>query len=488
MIHWRVRLHFFVTAICFFLFSGLVPTAGAQEAASSSAQSTTDNHTADTARRSLADLKKDLETAERLKGSDHPDLIPILQNIAKARREVGAWVPALESVRRAQAIAEKIPGEDELTIAGNLDLMGTLELSAGDSGAALRHYEQAWAILRKKITDENPANVMMQTRTGAALLELGKLTEAESALEKALGRATEMYGLASEEVIPIEQLLGEVYLREGKYSRAEQQLTSALTARSDSVSIQVAAGKITHADAEIMLAPIRNLLGALYTVAGALDDAGPLLVDALKAYEVKLGPNDEALEKVLVNLAALSRARGNAGPASEYQNRAARIHSATLGFAHLPGVPLPQALQPPAMAFNAPYAVARVGDWVAYQGLDGTIPEKKEVTRKTSTALWLQTSEWDGKTRRWQPGDEGLVGLTEDPHLPGNNAKGPATEEKVSIQGRQVDAACRKVAESPLAKECRVCEAPGIVPLGGFVKLECDGRVLYQTVAFGNGK
>jgi len=478
-------LYFFIAAICFFTFPELAPLSNAQE--QTAPQSTIDN-SKEPSKRSLADLKRDLETAENLKGSEHHDLIPILQNIAKARREVGAYVPALESVRRAQAIADKTPGEDELTIAGNLDLMGTLELSAGDSGSALKHYEQAWAILQKKVASDNPANAMMQTRTGAALLELGKLPEAESALEKSLGRTTEMYGLASEEVIPIELLLGEVYLREGKYSRAEQQLASALAARSDSVSIQVAAGKITHADAEIMLSPIRNLLGALYTVAGAWDDAGPLLVDALKAWEVKLGPNDEALEKVLVNLAALARARGNAGSAAEYQKRAAQIHAATIGFAHLPGVPLPEAVRAPAITANAPYTGTHVGDWVAYQGLEGSLPEKKEVTRKTSTALWLQTSEWDRKAKRWQPGDEGLVGLTEDLQLPGQNPNGPATEEKVEIQGRPVDTACRKVADSPLAKECRVCEAPGIVPLGGFVKLECDGRVLYQAVAFGNGK
>jgi len=484
MIHRRVSLYLFVAAICFFTFPELAPLSNAQERPSP--QSTIDS-SKEPAQRSLADLKRDLETAENLKGSEHPDLIPILQSIAKARREVGAYVPALESVRRAQAIADKTPGEDELTIAGNLDLMGTLELSAGDSVSALKHYEQAWTILQKKVAADNPANVMMQTRTGAALLELGKLTEAESALEKSLGRATELYGLASEEVIPIELLLGEVYLREGKYSRAEQQFTSALAARSESVSIQAAAGKITHADAEIMLAPIRTLLGALYTVAGARDEAGPLLVDALKAYEVKLGPNDEALEKVLVNLGALAQTRGNARAAAEYQKRAAQIHTATTGFAHLPGVPLPEAVRAPAIAPQAPYADARVGDWVAYQGLEGTLPEKKEVTRKTSTALWLQTSEWDRKTKRWQPGDEGLVGLTEDLQLPGHEAKGPATEEKVNIQGRPVEAACRK-ADSPLAKECRVCEAPGIVPLGGFVKLECDGRVLYQAVAFGNGK
>lgn len=487
MIHRRVSPYFFIAVICFFIFPELTPLSHAQEPASPSGQSTTGGRS-EPAQRSFADLKKDLEAAEKLKGSEHPDLIPILQSIAKARREVGAYVPALESIRRAQGIADKTPGEDELTIAGNLDLMGTLELSAGDSSLALKHYEQAWAILQKKVAADNPANVMMQTRTGAALLELGRLAEAESALEKSLGRATELYGLASEEVIPIELLLGEVYLREGKYSRAEQQLTSALAARSESVGIQFAAGKITHADAEIMLAPIRNLMGALYTVVGARDEAGPFLVDALKAYEIKLGPNDAALEEVLVNLAALAQARGNAGSAAEYQKRAAQIHASATGFAHLPGVPLPEPVRAPAITASAPYADARVGDWVAYQGLEDTLPEKKEVTRKTSTALWLQTSEWDKKAKRWQPGDEGLFGLTEDLRLPGQDAKGPATDEKVEIQGRPVEAACRKVADSPLAKECRVCEAPGIVPLGGFVKLECDGRVLYQAVAFGNGK
>jgi len=76
-------------------------------------------------------------------------------------------------------------------------------------------------------------------------------------------------------------LLGEVYLREGNIhgrNSSSHPHWRPVPILSPSRWLREKSPTPTRRS---WLSPIRNLLGALYTVAGAWDDAGPLLVDAL---------------------------------------------------------------------------------------------------------------------------------------------------------------------------------------------------------------
>jgi len=106
-------LYFFIAAICFFTFPELAPLSNAQE--QTAPQSTIDN-SKEPSKRSLADLKRDLETAENLKGSEHHDLIPILQNIAKARREVGLMSPRWNRCAGRRPSPTRLPGKTNLRL------------------------------------------------------------------------------------------------------------------------------------------------------------------------------------------------------------------------------------------------------------------------------------------------------------------------------------------------------------------------------------
>ncbi|MBZ5525263.1 MAG: tetratricopeptide repeat protein [Acidobacteriia bacterium] len=455
------------------------------------AEDKTDNESAEEKpRKSVAELKKELAELEAAKGKEHPDLIPILQDMARAYDEQEGYVPALESMQRALAIARKSPGEDDLKVAGISIIVATLERAAGDSASALQHYETVRGTVEKKMGPDHIGNTRVRVLMGSAYLDLGRLSDAEAMLEKAFQRLVQDYGAASEEVSPVQELLGEVYLREGKLFAAEQQLQYALVVRSEAGDIPVTAGQLTTADAQAIMAPIRNLLGALYTVAGLYDKAEPLLNDALKAYEAKMGPQAAILEKVLVNLAALAEAKGDTAAAAGYQKRAEQIHKATTGFSHLPNVPLPRPVKVLATGDKAGPMAVRVGDWVSYGDGDGAPLSKKEVVGKTATALLVANFEWDAKERVWmQHGEAGVMGLTEGVTAPAGASGGELKPGRVNIKGNQIQTACKTVsAGDPMATQCKVCLAPEVVPLGGLVQIECNGKTVQRLLDFGRGK
>jgi tetratricopeptide (TPR) repeat protein len=309
----------------------------------------------DQADKNLANLKKQLSDLETTKGKQHPDLLPVLKAIAKAYRVQGAYVTALPFTERGLQIAKTVYGENDLRVANELDALGTLDLVVGDTKGAIENYQLARPNVEKYLGAEHPLYAMLLVKVGAAYLADGRFEEAESASTNAKQILVKDFGPAAAEMTAAQEVLGELYLRKGEYSKAEKELVVALSIRSEGLSYRPS--DMTEADVRLDMAPLQNLLGALYTAVGRYDEAGPVLNDALKAYEAKLGKNHPSLEEVLVNLAALAAAKGDPAAADVYRKRAESIHKENLGVAHLATVPLPQ-----------PFKAAPAGgpNWILY--------------------------------------------------------------------------------------------------------------------------
>lgn len=469
-----------VTLVLFVGWVASVPqeTKGAQEAPGSlRSQHSRENKP--------AALKTQLSQAEAEKGNNHPDLIPILLGVAQAYREQGGYIPASQFAQRALAITEKVHGSDNLQVAGVLDLLGTLYRLQGDSRHAHEYYERALPMVEKRLGSGHPSYAMLLNNLAKVYISTRKTEEAESTLQKAMQIIVDTFGPASAQATIIQETLGELYLTTGKYSAAEQQLRYALTVRSEALEF----GE-SRKDALFRMAPIQNLLGALYTVFGLYDKAEPLLHDALKAYEAKLGKEHTLLEGVLVNLAVLFDAEGKTTEAAAYRKRAEYIHEKNIGFSHtstslLPkpteAVPAPR-VKVGSMNADRPFANARVGDWVVYESSEGALIQKREIVRKTDVGVVVLTYMWIPETKEWHRGLEEIVSFSAGINDLYGVSPTDLKPEQIAI--RSADITCGSAIVSAEGTECKICFAPDIIPVGGMVRLECGGKIIMKAVDY----
>lgn len=438
----------------------------------------------ETPQKDLAALKKELSETEAKKGKDHRDLVPILTGIAEAYRAKGGYIPAQPFARRALEITTKVRGKDAIETAGALDFLGTLYRLQGDNKFALENYERALPIVEKKLGLDHPAYAIMLNNLATLYVAIGKNAEAESALEKAMTVLPEAFGPASGEATATRITLAELCLRTGKYAIAGQLLVYALAIHSEGLELPVQAGQTTSREALSFIAPVRNLLGRLYTMVGMYDSAEPQLQDALKAYEAELGGEHPSLEGVLVNLAALSEATGETAKAAGYQKRADQIHEKNIGFSHLAESPhlKPIVAVLPSRNGPRPYADARVGDWVVYEEA-GVPSQKQEIVRKTSVVAIVLTYTWEPKKKEWlRLGLERMVDLSADFKELYGVSENDLKPEKVKIMDIEVN--CRTAVVNEDGKKCKIYVAPDTVPLGGVIKLVCDGEVMLQAAEY----
>ena len=430
----------------------------------------------------LAALKKELAATEVRKGKDHADLVPILLNISVAQRDQGGYIPSRPYAQRALEIARQTGGKGSGEVAGALDLLGTLDYLQGDYDSARENYQGVLSIAEKTLGPKHPAYAVALDHLARVHLLTGKTAEAEASLQTAMTVVSEAFGPASGQAAAIQLRLGELYLRTGRLAEAEHALVFALTIRSEGLGIPVMAGQSTKQDALFAMAPPRNLLGRLYTLAGFHDKAEPLLQDALKACESQLGKEHPLLEDILVNLAALAVVRGDAAQASAYNRRADEIFDKNVGFSHLPGSPRPKLIAPapPSRSGLRPYADARIGDWVVYGGPDGTPFQKQEIVRKTPVVAIVLTRLWDRQKKRWQDGYENMVDLSADLKELFGTPESDWRPEKVKI--KDADVACSTAVTNEAGQKCTVYLAPDAVPVGGLVKTECGGQILLQLI------
>ncbi|MBZ5678804.1 MAG: tetratricopeptide repeat protein [Acidobacteriia bacterium] len=436
----------------------------------------------------LPTLKKQLSETEARKGKDDADLIPILYGISGAYRDQGGYIPGLPFAQRALEISQKVHGPDDPQTAGALDFLATMYRLQGDPKSALENYRRALTIVEKALGTKHPAYATLLDNLAEAYLAEGNFGEAESALQKAMTVASEAYGAAAPEVTPVRLDLGELYLRTGRYGKAEESLVYALTIRSEGLDVPLQAGQTTEKEVLFYMAPVRVVLGRLYTVTGLYDKAGPLLQDALKAIEATAGKENPFLEDVLVDLAALSAATGETEKAAAYQKRADEIHDRNIGISHLASSPRPKAFEasiPPSNGIK-PYADVRVGDWVVYNGPQGTPIRKVEVIRKTPVVAIVEDSMWNAGGKEWLGGPEQMVNLSGGLKESFDVSESDLKTERTKIKGSEIT--CSTVVTKQEGKECKIYFAPDAIPVGGLAKVECDGQVVMQAADYMRGK
>ncbi len=445
----------------------------------------------------LPTLQKELSAAESSKGKDAPELIPILRQLSGAYRDKGQFLAALPLSQRALDINKKVHAQDkdDVQIAADLDLLGTLYRLSGDNKSSLENYRQALAIVEKKLEPDHPAKVTLLTNLAMTCLASGNTAEAETALQNAMAIANKDYGAAAQEATYVQVPLGELYLRTGRFAKAEQTLVFALTVRSEALDVPLVAGQTTEAQGRFYMAPAENVLGRLYTVVGLYEKAGPLLEDALKDSETMFGKNHPLLEDLLANLVAFSKATGDTDKAASYQKRLDEIFQNNIGIAYPASFPKPKSVETslPVASGRKLYADVRVGDWVVYHTPGGPPDNKRELIKKTPLVALILNHSWNPAKKVWEPSLEEIIDLGADAKQLYDVSDADLHTEKAQIKDAPIS--CSTGVTTQGRSKCKICRskckiylAPDIVPLGGLVKVECEGQIVMQATDFGRAK
>lgn len=127
-----------------------------------------------------------LVTRTRQLGKDHPDLVPILNNMAYRCMHLGDLPRAQGLLERALALVESAVEPGHLALAEPLNNLGEVYRRQGKTGESVAAHQRALAIMEAKVPyEDHPDLVVFLRNTAAALREDGQQEQAASLDERA---------------------------------------------------------------------------------------------------------------------------------------------------------------------------------------------------------------------------------------------------------------------------------------------------------------
>lgn len=131
-------------------------------------------------------LREVLQLDREQLGPEHPYVAFSLDNLGSALAELGAFAEAQPLFTEARRILVAVRGPRSLEVATNLTATGTALRLNGDTTNAVHMLEQARTLLAEVAPPNHPRRAAVANELGLALLELGRLGEAEAAFRQAL--------------------------------------------------------------------------------------------------------------------------------------------------------------------------------------------------------------------------------------------------------------------------------------------------------------
>lgn len=300
-------------------------------------------------------LQRALAIGEQHLGNDHPLVATCLQNLAKIYREQrkGMANPFLEPenysseaeplYQRALAILEQKLGDDHPNIAPILNNLADLYLAQRRYSEAELLHQRVLVILEQKLGSDHPDFALALNNLAGLYQEQGRYREAETLYEQSWSIFTNVLGedhrltqiswnnlwLLVQQAVKagrVEELsdhphvatqlinLAEAYRQREYYNEAEALHKRALSIRERQLSTD-------HPH----VAQSLNNIAMLYQSLGRYSEAEPLYHRALLIQEQQLGANHPDVASSLNNLAELYRAQGHYSEAEPLYERAIYI-------------------------------------------------------------------------------------------------------------------------------------------------------------------
>ena len=168
-----------------------------------------------------------------------------------------------------------------------------------------------------------PATGELLFRTGSYLLARGRLTAAESLLQRAVAIQEQAPAADARTLFERLEKLAELYWMQGKYALAEQLLQRVLALEEQVLST-------SHP----RIAGALNILGELYWMQGKYEQAEAVHLRALRVQEQTSTPSFSRMSETLHNLGVLSYSQGKYEQAEDLYQRALAMREEVLGAEH----------------------------------------------------------------------------------------------------------------------------------------------------------
>lgn len=235
----------------------------------------------------------------------------------------GQTAEAIEALKRALEIRERLFGQGNLQIAETSEILGVLYMRTGAYVEAEALLVRALAIRDRVLGANHPDTLTSLSLLVGLYISTGANAKAEPVLIRELAARERILGADHPDTATSMNYLGAVYRSMGKFSKAEPLLARALAIR-----IKVLGEE--HPDTASSL----NNLAAVYISMGAYTKAEPLCLRAIAIYEKVVGPETQETANSLQNLAALYRLTGEYAKAETLNVRALAISKKVSGPAH----------------------------------------------------------------------------------------------------------------------------------------------------------
>lgn len=180
--------------------------------------------------KSAAKSKEALQMAESTLGKESPELIPIMNNLARTYRQLNQPASAEPIYQRVAGLSEKAHGAVHPNLAAVLSNLGQTRMELGRYKDAETAFSRALQIREKAfgIGPNHPDSAQTRIMLANAQMEQGNLAVAEAGFKKALS-SLEAAGARSTAMLEAKTGLARLYKRQKKNDQAESALQDVLT-------------------------------------------------------------------------------------------------------------------------------------------------------------------------------------------------------------------------------------------------------------------
>ncbi len=267
--------------------------------------------------------RRALERGERLLGSEHPLLLPLLSGLGRLFALRGRYEEAEALHQQALRIGEQTPGLEQEAIALPLSGLASIYIAQGKSEQAIILYQRALPLLENKLGSEHPEIATLLSNMSFALLDRGKDGEAEALLLRALHMLEKSLGADHPEVAFPLANLSSLYARAGKYAQAARLLERALDVRTQALGSQ-----------HLFVAATKNDLAEIYKLQGEYQQAEVLLKEAMLIMRQEIGEEHPEVAQTMFRLGDLYAKQGQYAQAEPLLKQAAHSLQQALGTEH----------------------------------------------------------------------------------------------------------------------------------------------------------
>ena len=264
-----------------------------------------------------------MEAEGKLYGTDHPNYLIDLNNLAGVERLMGLWNASKEHYTKALEIAKALWGEENPQTLAILNNLALLTENQGLFEDAEPLYLKALELSRKVLGREHPTTFSLQNNLAMLYESQGAFPKAMKTYNQALAVALQVYGPDHPTTLSITNNLGYLYLVTGEYPLAQGRFERVYEAWSKTLGAK-------HQNT----LKAKNNLARVYAYQKQFKKAEPLFQEALAAREANLGMDHPDAIRSRIDYAALDLDLNRLPQAKELLYKALDSAKLTLGDKH----------------------------------------------------------------------------------------------------------------------------------------------------------